>query len=166
MTIQHVIDFFVQREWWILGYFAFLIVFAFILSLTPSAANVDNLKYLMAVIVYAVSVPGVFAVILLVYSVFVLGSSVLTLSMIVYFLPIVSMIICLWQLSRKVYMKDIPGFNKLSGLLVLIGLTIVILLILQRTHFGVIFLGSMTHLLIGFVCVFIIFRFALHRIRK
>ncbi len=48
--------------------------------------------------------------------------------------PILSMIFTLWLIRRQVDLDYIPGFDKLSGLAMIIGIILTMMWVLDRTH--------------------------------
>ncbi|MEQ8472967.1 MAG: hypothetical protein RIC35_17365 [Marinoscillum sp.] len=166
MTIEDIIEILGDHSLWVVGYFVMVILLTIGITLILKPSNVKYLQYAVTFVVYAVAVPGTLAFILFVYSVLIMGTSLLEVNLTVYFLPLVSLIICLWLLNRKIFMKDIPGFGRLSGLFIMIALVFLVIFILQRTHFGIVFLGNMIQLLVGFIVLLIAFRFAWSKIRK
>ncbi len=78
----------------------------------------------------------------------------------IYFLPIISMIATIMVVSQEVNLKNLPGFDKISGLVMVLAVTFIAILLIQKTRIWVMFIGGMGHLLILFVVLFIAFRFA------
>ena len=71
----------------------------------------------------------------------------LALDLLVYVLPILSMIATLLVVHKAVDFRDIPGFNRLSGLMLMIGASFLIAFILDRFRIIVLFRGSLLSLL-------------------
>jgi len=61
---------------------------------------------------------------------------------------------------------QLPGFNRLSGLFIMIAIAFGIIFVLQRTYFGVLILGGFTQVLIVFAVLMIILRVAWSRLTK
>ncbi|MBK6264934.1 hypothetical protein JKA74_07790 [Marivirga sp. S37H4] len=166
MTIQDLINFLSESQYIILAYFCILFIATLILSTTVNRNNFNRLKYVASVIVYGVCIPGILAAVLTFYMFFILSANLLELNVMIYFLPIIFMVLSLFILSKKIGMKAIPGFGKLSALMILIGTSFFIIFVLQRTYFGVVFLGGIIQLLIAFVCLFLILKYAWSRLIK
>ncbi len=166
MTIQNLIDWFSNHEYAILGYYVSLLLLAILLTLIVKESNFKQLRYVMSVVVFGVTVPGILALLLTLYSLLIIRTSLLNVSVISYFVPIITMVAVLIILSRKVSMSKIPGFDKLSSLMLIIGICFGIIFVLQRTYFGVLFLGSFTHIIAVFVVLFIILRIAWARLKR
>ncbi len=100
------------------------------------------LSYAYSLLIYATCVPGVFAAVLTAYALFFTRSSLLEVSLLVYLLPMASMVVTLLLLARSVRFDDIPGFDHLSGLIILIGLSFLVVLIISKTRIWLFFGGS------------------------
>ena len=103
-------------------------------------------KYLYAVLVYLVCVPGMFAGVITAYTLFFSGENLLDSNLLVYFLPIASMIATLVLMRKNVAFDDVPGFQRLSGLMVMVGCSFVIALVIQKTRIWIFFGGSIEKL--------------------
>lgn len=166
MTIQDLLDWFSQNENLILGYFIAILILTIFVILIINRNNSKNLKYVISGLVYAVTVPGILSVILTLYTLFMLQQNLLEVNIIAYFVPIIAMVITLIIINKKVSMNTIPGFGRLSGLMVMIGISFFIAFVLQKTHFGVLFIGGFTQLLIVFVVLLVTLKIAWAKITK
>jgi hypothetical protein len=105
-------------------------------------------KFLYSVLVYLVCVPGIFAAVITAYTLFFSGENLLDANVLIYFLPIVSMITTLVLIRKSVSFKDIPGFDRLSGLMVMVGCSFAIALVIQKTRIWIFFGGSIGQLFV------------------
>ncbi len=103
-------------------------------------------KYLYALLVYLVCVPGMFAAVITAYTLFFSGESLLDANLLVYFLPLASMVATLVLIRKNVSLDDVPGFDRLTGLMVMVGGSFVIALVIQKTRIFVFFGGSIEKL--------------------
>ena len=71
------------------------------------------------------------------YTLFVSGENLLDANLLVYFLPIASMVATLVLIRKNVSFDDVPGFDRLSGLMVMVGCSFVIALVIQKTRIWV-----------------------------
>ena len=111
-------------------------------------------KYFYSLLIYLICIPGIFASVLTAYSFFFQRENLLDVNILVYFLPIVSMIATLVIIGRNVEFADIPGFDRLSGLMVMIAASFAIALAVQKTRIWVFFGGSMTMLIVIAIIAF------------
>ena len=103
-------------------------------------------KYLYAVLVYLVCVPGMFAGVITAYTLFFSRENLLDANLLVYFLPVASMVATLVLIRKNVSFDDVPGFDRLSGLMVMVACSFVIALVIQKTRIFVFFGGSIEKL--------------------
>jgi hypothetical protein len=66
----------------------------------------------------------------------------------VYFLPIIPMIVTLVFIHKTVSFDDVPGFNRLSGLMVMVACSFAVALAIQKTKIWIFFGGSIERLFI------------------
>jgi hypothetical protein len=105
-------------------------------------------KYFYAVLVYVACVPGMFAGVLTAYTLFFSRENLLDTNPFVYFLPIMSMIVTLVLIRKNVAFDEVPGFDRLSGLMVMVGCSFAIALAIQKTKIWIFFGGSIERLFI------------------
>lgn len=117
-------------------------------------------KYIYAVIVYAVCVPGLFAAVLTGYLLFFTRDNLLDVSLVLYFGPIVCMVATLGLMRRNVAFEDVPGFGRLSGLMAMIALSFAVALAIDKTRIWILFGGSIWFLLLLALVIFAIFKWA------
>ncbi len=103
-------------------------------------------KYFYSVLVYLACVPGLFAAVLTAYTLFLSHENLLDVNPLVYFLPIVSMIVTLVFMRKNVSFDQVPGFDRLSGLMVMIGCSFALALAIQKTNIWLFFGGSIEKL--------------------
>ena len=111
-------------------------------------------KYLYGVIVYLACVPGMFAGVLTAYTLFFSRENLLDTNLLVYFLPIVSLIVTLVLIRKNVAFDEVPGFDRLSGLMVMVGCSFAIALAIQKTSIWIVFGGSIERLFILAAAIF------------
>lgn len=99
-------------------------------------------KYLYALLVYLVSLPGMFAAVLTGYALFFSNENLLDVNVLVYILPLVSMVLTLFLIRQNVDFGEVPGFDRLSGLMVMIAVSFALALAIQRTRIWLFFGGS------------------------
>jgi len=145
----------------IILYFLAIPILAVLLNwITKEEAYKSPWNYIYSTLVFGVCVPGTFSVVLCVYSMFFSPQSMLNVNALVYFLPIVSMIATVMIVTRNVQMKAVPGFDKLSGLVMLLAVTFVLILLIQKMRIFTIFFGSIWHLAGLFLILFVAMRIA------
>lgn len=116
--------------------------------------------YLLSVFVYLASIPGIISLSLIFYTLFIIKGNLLEVNALIYFLPVVSMGIVFGLIARKTDFDHLPGFGRLSGLMLMLLLTCIVILLLQRLYFFVGFFASIESLVVIAIIVFGLFKFA------
>lgn len=91
-------------------------------------------KFLYAVLIYLVCLPGIFAITLSVYLFLFERRSIMDTNMYTQVLPILSMIFTIILIKKSVNLDLVPGFGKLSGLITVIGVLMILMWIIDKTH--------------------------------
>ena len=153
-----------QEPLFIAGFLVALPVLAFLLGLLHrrGAGNDAPWKYLYSALVYAACIPGMFAAAITLYMVLFAGENLLDVNMLVTLGPIASMAATLALASRNVDFGPLPGFGRLSGLMVVLGLTFAIVFALSRTRIWIVFGGSIFLLIALGAFVFALLRWGGH----
>lgn len=112
------------------------------LSHRKGEGGTDPWRILYALLVYAACVPGMFSATLVGYSLLITRENLLDVSITIYFLPIVLMALTLVIMSRNVDFEEVPGFDKIWGLLGLLAVTFTGVLFVQQTRVVLLFHGS------------------------
>lgn len=126
--------------------------------------NQSPWKYLYAVLIYAVCIPGIFAVALSVYLFLFERGSIMNVNVLLQILPIVSMVLTLALIRRNADFDGIPGFGKISSLMLMIGAVIVLMYILDRTHLVAFVNVPVQYLVLILVGLLLAFRFGFRRL--
>ena len=121
-------------------------------------------KYLYSVLIYLTSVPGIFAITLNIYLFLFERRSIMDSNLYTQVLPVLSMIATLLIIKKQVSLDKVPGFDKLSGLIIVIASLMSIMWLLDKTHiYAISFLPFYVVILI-IVLGFFVIRFAIRRI--
>ncbi len=168
MTINELIHITVLYETAIIAFFCLLPIITLVIGWIHGRGRgfLSPWKYVYGFLIYLVSVPGILSAVLTGYTFFFTQINLLKVNVIVYFLPIISMIITLLIINKRVDFKRIPGFDRIQGLMLLIGVSFIIALIIQKMRIWVVFGGSIFSLFIIAVVIFLILKYALHLLSK
>ncbi len=144
MTIQQLIQ---TANGHLLALVIFFVVppiLAWLCSLAHGRGNGANSpwKYIYSVLVYWVCIPGLLSSVLTGYALFFRREDMQQVNLAVYFLPIISMVVTLILIHKTVNFENVPGFDRISGLMVMIGCSFVIALAIDKTRIWVMFHGS------------------------
>ena len=121
-------------------------------------------KYVYATLIYLVSIPGIFSILLTLYSLFVIRANLLEVNLVIYFVPIIAMVVAILLIKRNVDLDYIPGFDRLIGLFALIAITLIITLLILQTLIWILFRGSMVSLAIIGILLFLGLQWAANRV--
>lgn len=169
MTIDDLLRVVGERSWLVVAYFAAppLLTWA-IGRLHATRREGAQRPYgpLYGVLIYLVSVPGILAAVLTGYGLFFLRADLRNVPIVVYFLPVASMVATWTLMRRQVDLDDVPGFDRLSALLLLITVCFAVAFFLNRLFFGVLFFGSLWGLLGIAIAAFALLRWAVRRLAR
>lgn len=165
MTLQQLFDWIGQNPTWIMIFFLSLPILSFVITWVIGEYSYQSPgKYIYSALIYAACTPGIFATLLVFYTLFFENKSLLEVNLFIYFLPILSMFTVLMILSRKLQLEHIPGFDKISGLVSMIVAASVVIFLLSRMRIWTVFVGSIWHLLGLFIVLLVVFRVGFKRL--
>jgi len=164
MSIQSIIEFLGNHQIAVLIYFISVTLISFVAVKMVNKENFGILKYLFCALVYAVTIPGVLAIFLTLYALLFLRANFLNLDLLVFILPIVVMGISLFFLNKKIHMKQVPGFDKLSSLIIIIAITFGLIFLIQKMFIGIIFFSGFMPIVVLFVIIFVVLKMAWNKL--
>ena len=92
-------------------------------------------KYLYSIIVFSVFIPGIFSIVVIGYSIFMVYENLLDANVIFVFGPIASMFLTIQMMKwNHVNIIRLPGFNRLIALVLLIGAAAVGAIVILKTR--------------------------------
>ncbi len=150
MTLQEFFDILSGSPEIIIFYFIAIPMTAFLANVFGKGeGHLTPWKYLYCLLVYLAAIPGIFAVLLNIYLFLFERQPVLQTNIYTQILPIAVMLLTLWLVKRNVPFELVPGFGKLSGLIMIIFILLALMWVLDRTRiFAVTFLPFQYVLLI------------------
>lgn len=92
------------------------------------------------------------------YTLFFSRENLLDASLLAYFTPVVSMIVTLVFIRKSVSFDDIPGFDRLSGLMLMIGCSFAFALAIDKTRIWIWFGASIERLFLLALGMFALLR--------
>jgi hypothetical protein len=169
LSIQELFNYLGLFSKYISIYFIVLPLLAWIISSRHKKYSSKTSSIVLSIIIYYSSIPGIFSLILISYTIFFTHQNLLEVNATLYFLPLISMLATLFIISH--YLKinglklnSLPGFKRLSGLLILIAIVFIIVLALYKMRILVGFFGSLQSLAIIAIALFFIIKWAIKRI--
>ena len=115
-------------------------------------------RHIYSAIIYLVCIPGIMAGVMTAYMLFISRQDLMAVNALTSILPIVSMIATLMFIGNKVRLDQIPGFERLSGLITVLVVTFVLVLLIEKTRIWVVFFGSIGWLIALVVGLFVLLR--------
>lgn len=165
MTVRELFDYLSANPSMVVGYF---LVIPFIALLAEffgkGEGHLSPWKYLYSGLVFLVCVPGIFAAAMAVYLfLFENGGSIFNVNLLTQVLPIVSMVMTLSFIRRNTPFEYIPGFGKISDLIIMIASVFVLMYFLNRLHLIAWVYMPVQWLLIIIIGLLVVFRYGLKR---
>jgi hypothetical protein len=135
MTLRQFFDWVQTNPSVIIYYFA--ILFGITLLASAFAKGEGHLRpwnLLYAIIIYLVCIPGIFAITLSVYFFLFEKRSIMDTELLLQVLPVLMMFLTLYVIRKNVDLNYIPGFDKLSSLMLIITVLLCLMWVVDRTH--------------------------------
>lgn len=168
MTVQDLINIITSSNTsHVLNYYIALLLLSLIGMLFVNSSNFKSpINYLYTTLIYLIAIPGILAIILLVYNFFYLKSNLMQLEVLTYYLPILAMLILFIIINKTIPLKYIPGFNKISGLFAVIFISFLFTYLIQKVFIGIFFIGSITQLFGIFIVMLIVLKIGWDKVIK
>lgn len=120
-------------------------------------------KYLYSILIYLAAIPGIFAVTLNVYLFLFEKQSIMDANLFTQVLPILFMFLTFYIVRRNVEFCDIPGFEKISGMVMAIFAIICFMWFLEKTHIFVISIIPFYYVIFIFIALLLLIRVGFKR---
>lgn len=167
MTINDLFQYALDHPANVLFYFG-LIPFAALLAgwMEREEGHLPPWNYLYSTLVYLVAVPAILSVAYTVYKWLFERGSVLDANLMLQVLPIASMLLTFFIVKRQVLIESLPGFSRLSGLVLMISGALAIMWFLDKVRIIVFSYMPIHYLLIIFVVLLVVIRFGWRRMAQ
>lgn len=135
MTLQQFFDALSANPAIVLFYFIALPLTAFLCGVFGKGeGHISPWKYVYCILLYMAAVPGIFAIFLNVYLFLFERQPVLQMNIYTQILPIIAMVTTFLIIRRNVDLSLIPGFDRISGLVMIVTAVIGAMWLLDRMH--------------------------------
>lgn len=156
MTLRELFQYIGQNPNFLIIYFLLIPITAFLISiLGKNEGHLSPWKYVYTFLIYAVSIPGLFAIGLNIYYFLFQRGDVLQMDVYMQLLPVIVMIVTILLIKRNVELADIPGFSTLSGLWLMLFASMTLMFFLDRTRIMVFSYLPFQYLLGLFLLLFV-----------
>lgn len=168
MTLRELFDYLSANPLMVAAYFLLLLVTAILAGIMGKGeGHLSPWKYLYSMIVYMVCVPGIFATALAVYLfLFEQGGSIYNINLLTQVLPIAAMLVTLNVIRRNVEFGYIPGFGRLTDLIMTIFTVFLLMYFLNRLHLVAWVYVPVQWLILIVVGLLLMVRFGLKRLTQ
>ena len=155
MTLQQLFDLLSNNPSFILFYFIALPLTAFLAGVFGKGeGHMTPWKQLYCFLIFAAAIPGIFAVILDIYLFLFERRPIMETNIYTQILPIIIMVVTFWLVRRNVPFELIPGFDRISGLLMIVLAVLALMWFLDRLH-----IIAFTYMPFHYVILFLIAAF-------
>jgi len=159
MTLKDFFDLLGQNQIWILVYFLMIPITALLAGIFGKGeGHLTPWRQLYSTLIYLVAVPGLFAISLSIYFFLFERRSILDTDVYTQIVPVLSMIGTLLLIRQNVNMDRIPGFGKISGLMMMIGTALLLMWMVDRTRIWVVSYLPFHQVLLIFAGLLVIIR--------
>lgn len=165
MTLHDFFTFLSEHPVYTISYMVFVPAMAGIIGiLADDKANRSPWKEFYMILLYMICIPGIFAISLLVYSFLFEKQSIYNIDLITHVLPIVSMVATILLIRRSASLDDIPGFDKLTGLIMMISVALLLFWVLDKTRIILFSYLPFQYVLLIFIGLLLVFRWGLKKV--
>ena len=159
MTLQDLFQLLAENPAYILVFFSLIPITALLAAVMGRGeGHLAPWRYLYSVLIYLVCVPAIFSITLSIYLFLFERRSILQTDVYTQILPVLSMAVTLWLIKKNVDLVYIPGFDKLSGLIVMIAATLGIMWFIDRTRILAFTYIPFPYVLLIFVVLLLVIR--------
>jgi len=167
MTIQEFAESASNRPLMILLFFGFIIVFAIVAGIIgKDEGHLSPWKYLYSTLIYLTCIPAIFIVTLSLYALVVEGASIASTDLVTQVVPIIAMVATLLITRSNVSLDSVPGFGKISGLILMIVATSIFIAIIGKMRFHVFSYMPIQQVGLMFLVIFAIIYFGWRKMMR
>ncbi|MEL6557546.1 MAG: hypothetical protein AAFQ94_05135 [Bacteroidota bacterium] len=169
MTLQELFDQLSTNPIWVISYFVIIPAAAFVVNkVSRSKALQSPWAETYSTLIFMVAIPALLAIALNVYQFLFERQSILMINVFTQVLPIVSFIVTIAVIRKNVSVDSIPGFGKISSLIVMIFGALAIMWVLDRTRIFFVAFSYMPfhYVILIFVGILFAIRFGWKRLLK
>ncbi len=167
MTIQEFTESAGDKPFMILLFYGFILIFAILAGIMgKDEGHLSPWKYLYSTLIYLTCVPAIFIVCLGLYAISFEGASILNTDLVTTVVPIFGMIGTLFITKSNVSLDRIPGFGKISGLILMIFAASVLMMILRKMRLLIFSYMPIQQLGLIFLVIFALIYFGWHKFMR
>lgn len=165
MTLKEFLDSLSTNPYYLLVYFSLIPITALITWLLGKGEGNDSpWKYLYATLIYMVCIPGIFAIVLSIYGFMFERRGIMNIDIYTQIIPVLSMALTIFLITKNADLNYIPGFGRLTGLLFMILATFGIMWFIDRTRLFAITFIPIQYIGLIFIVLFLVIKFGWGRL--
>lgn len=167
MTINDLFQYALDHPLNVVFYFC-LIPFAALLAgwMEREEGHLPPWNYLYSTLVYLVAVPAILAVSYTIYKWLFERGSIMDANIMLQILPIASMLLTFFIVKKQVRIESLPGFNRLSGLVMMISAALAIMWFIDKVRIVAFTYMPIQYLLVIFLVLLVVIRYGWSRMAK
>ncbi len=167
MTLQELFDVLSDNPSLTLFYFIALPLTAFLCGLfAKDRGHESPWKFVYCALLYMAALPGIFAVFLNVYLFLFERQSVMNMNLFTQVFPVITMFITFFIIRKNVDLSLVPGFDRLSGLVLMVAVLIGLMWVLDSTKILAITFIPFQYALLIIVGALVVLRFGWSKMAK
>lgn len=112
-----------------------------------NGARKKQWRRVYTLLVYLACIPGSFSLVLTFYTLFFTSESLLDANLLVYAMPIASMIVTILLMQKAIDIYEVPGFGRLAGLMIMLFVSMGFALAVRKTRIFIFFGSGISSLL-------------------
>jgi len=164
MTLNDFFNLLSEHPYYVMAYLILIPVLTGVVGiLADEKSSLDPWRQIYMLLLYMICIPGIFAVTLLIYSFLFENRSIYNIDVINQVLPVLSMIVTILVVKKYVDLDDVPGFGKLTGLIMMITVILILFWVLQKTRIVMFTYLPFQYVLLILVGLLLIFRLGMRR---
>lgn len=167
MTLAEAFQYASDNPSYIVFYFA-IVPFAALLAgwMEREEGHLPPWNYLYSALIFMVSIPGILAIGLGVYKWLFERRSIMDTNVLLQILPIASMLLTFFIVKSQVKIDSLPGFHRLSGLVMMISAAMAIMWFIDKVRIIVFSYMPVQYLLIFLLVLLVIIRMGWRKMAK
>ncbi len=167
MTISEFAESSADRPLMFILFFGFILLLAIVAGIIGKGeGHLSPWKYLYSALIYLTCIPAIFIVCLGLYAVTFEGASVMNTDIVTQVVPVLTMIGTLLIVKANVALDRIPGFGKISGLIMMLFASSILMMILRKMKLLIFSYMPIQQIGLIFLVIFAVIYFGWTRVMK
>lgn len=164
MTLNDFFELLNAHPTYTLGFLILIPAMAFIIGIiADDRSHLNPWKSVYMILLYLICIPGIFSVTLLIFTFLFENRSIYDIDLITHVLPPISMVITIFVTKKYVSLDRVPGFGKLTGLIMMISVILLLFWVLQKTRIIMFTYMPIVYVLLILLALILVFRFGVKR---